>query len=735
MRSNRFHINYVIYKFRSAWFVLWLTARTVYAQNQESAFGEISPFKLGRNYDDIALVSTSDSVITFIAWVNNEKIATIHFNNNLTNFKLVEKHIDFSADKIIPAYLNKNKTIDLLAINKTSKAVYIILDFPKDSVIIKNEILLTFSPENIITGDINNDGNIDILLYTKNEAGIYPLFGNGRGNFTPGKTIAENNAVGSATLTHINNDRISDLVMVDWVKNELNILYGFGRGRFIEQSVFPLSKETAELHSTSIFHKYTTDFLLQTSDSLELQIWKGDGFGDFKFDHEINFDTKINDFTVCDVNRDGLKDIIAILNNGALQVIFNDPTTPFIERIEYAAGEMPKRIFMVPHQSGNAPNCIVFDKAKSQLIVFRNIFNERFIEEPFQMATGRQPTQIITQDFNRDGIADIALINTSSKSLSLFYGQKKKIPKGPYSVQLKYEPSNLAFHSLTDTTINFVISFSNENKLSFLTLDIANATVNNAFIETDRNAQILSTSTDKHGYSKFFTFNYNTRGNSISFYEQLSHNIFIEQTFRPASKNPLLGATIADLNNDKFPDIVYIYRNGSTAKTEFGVAFGDSSYSMKLRLISKEFNLPEATGFYIWAADFDKDKNPDLLIYADMPAETFYLMKGKGDGLFYSPKELTRVKIDSRSSVQIVDVDRDNLIDIAIGLNKKGKVIYLRNEGNCNFTKPYTLIKEHDFENFKISNIDGDSFNDLILTDRDGFLRIYPGKNLNLKNE
>ena len=89
--------------------------------------------------------------------------------------------------------------------------------------------------------------------------------------------------------------------------------------------------------------------------------------------------------------------------------------------------------------------------------------------DSIQIATGVFPTEIIANDFNRDGISDIALVNTKSQSLSLYFGQKAAAPSGPFSYSLTDEPSHLAFHSSTDTTLQLVLSFPQSHQISYFT--------------------------------------------------------------------------------------------------------------------------------------------------------------------------------------------------------------------------------------------------------------------------
>ena len=293
------------------------------------------------------------------------------------------------------------------------------------------------------------------------------------------------------------------------------------------------------------------------------------------------------------------------------------------------------------------------------------------------------------------------------------------------------EPSHFAFHSFTDTTLHFVFSFPRSQQLSFFTLDAANNSVSNAFIGSEGDAQFLSVSVNSHQQAEFSTINTTaSEGSSLSFYEQLVSTTFIEQTFRLSPPDYLLGASVTDLNQDTFFDIVYAYRAGDTSLVEIGVAFGDSTYSLKRRIVSRGLALPDVKQVYIYLTDFDRDSVLDLLIQAGPPVQYLLIAQGKGEGLFYDPKIITSgLPIEERSDIQIIDVDGDQHDDIIVGSMKLGQIQWFRNRGACNFDPGRILTTESNLGHYVITDINGDGVNDLAMTmTKKGILKILNGR-------
>jgi hypothetical protein len=683
------------------------------------------------------LVAKHQDTFAFVSWTGHRhEILISRFDSTLNLVNHTIKQISLEFDDLSSADFNNDGASDILLLDKNEKSISCILDLSPDSLPLASSIKLPFEPEKIILGDYNNDNRIDILVYARKIPGILPLIGNGKGSFIPGKIIAPDNAVGAACFAQVNNDNVVDLIVWDWVKSELHVLYGVGSGRFIDQSVFPVQGEVESLVATQMFRGHALDFMMKTTKPQEFQVWEVSDFGDFQLKNRISFDGNITDCVFADINNDGLNDVVAVTSNpSSLQVVFNNDGEAFTDRVSYASGGDAQKVFIPIVQEETPSDCLVFDRMGEQFIVYRNGITAGQFEDSVQYASGIMPSEIIARDFNRDGVSDIALVNTKSQSMSIYWGRKGTAPSGLFSYPLMGEPSHFAFHSSTDTTSRFVFSFPQSHQISFFTLDAVNNSVSNAFIGSEGDAQLLSAAVNTRHRVEFATFNTTpTEGNSLSFYEQLVSTTFIEQTFRLSPPDYLLGASVVDLNQDTFSDIVYAYRAGDTSMVEIGVAFGDSSYSLKRRIVSRELALPDVKHVGIYLVDFDKDSVLDMLIQAGPPVEYLLVAQGKGEGLFFDPKIIASgLPMEERSDIQIIDVDGDGVDDIIVGSMKLGQIQWFRNRGACNFDTGKVLATEPNFSHYVVTDINADGVNDVVMTlSTKGMVKILNGKRLPL---
>jgi len=715
--------------------IFLLVVHAASAQTNESAFCEVRTFPLPEKFEKCLLVPIPlQRVTSLVAWTaHRNEILLATFNSAMSSVNYDIKRTAMEFDDLFAADFNNDGSPDLLLVNKQEMTIATVLHLLRDTLQITSKIKLPFEPEQILFGDYNNDRHLDIMVYAHNTPGILPLVGNGKGRFALGKIIAEDNGIGAVDFAHMNNDNLIDLIILDWIKSELHVLYGVGRGRFIDQSTFPVQGDVDALVATSIVRGHSLDLVLKMKDPPGFQIWEGNDYGDFQLKNRIPLDGRVTDFGFADVNNDNLDDIIISVNPASLQVAFNNDGGAFSECVEYACGNDPQKVIITPPQSGNMKDCIVFDRGAGQFIVYKNAGSSSGFSDSLLVSTGVFPEEIIADDFNKDGISDIALLNTRSQSLSLYFGQKNSAPSGSIFYSLTEKPKHIAFHSSTDTTLQFILSFPQSQQISYLVIDSANNSVSNAFIGTEGDAQVVDVTRNERSQAEFVTWNRKgSESSSLSFYEQLGATTFIERSFHLSSPDDLLGASVADLNSDGIQDIAYVYRTGGSSKAGLGIAFGDSTYSSKQRIISRELSIKTAKQVFIWLVDFDRDKFLDMLMQVGSPDGYFMVASGKGDGYFNDPQNIAdSLSISDRSEVQIVDVDGDGLVDIVVGSQRLGCVFWLRNKNDCNFSGKEILFSEKGVSRFVVTDIDADGIKDLAITlNRKGFLKIINGKHL-----
>lgn len=726
LRSSHFFAATLVY--------CWLTVYQSYAQSLETAFGQYRTLPTPGKFEKMFVGVDQNLTQTVFLWSpRTKKFIEGKIDSSLSMFPTQEHYVSAPFDDLFVGDIDGDRKNDLLLIHKQEKQISVVLNFWGDTLKVSSILQLPLEPTDIVVGDVNNDKRPDILVFNRENPGIVPFFGLGKGAFRQGQVIAPDNFIGSLSLVQLNNDNLTDIVFYDWVKSEIHLLYGVGQGKFIDQSTLRIEGELKNFVATPMSASTTLDLILFFKKPLMVEIWEGDGLGDFHKKNKIPLRETPLATNLADVNGDGWKDVVALDRSGALLVFLNTDEELITEKLDFSAGVGPKDFVLQDFNSDKRTDALILDRDGERLLLYLNAEQQNVLKDSLEFATGIHPQGVWIGDENGDGFNDVMLVNSGSNSLALYTNRMKEGLLGEITHTVAGKPEYVVFHSLRDSLQRFLISYPQSNLVSFFTIDDKDNSTVNAVIPTTGQAEFLSWSTSGQELVDFFCYNAvtTTENPSLTLFQQLGTRRFIERNFRLTIPNMLLGAAVADLNNDRFSDVAYIYRN-TVGKYELAVSLGDSSLSFRQKKFSYELPEKDMQRSFFWTADFDTDGVLDLLFSLSQHDRIVRLAKGKGTGEFNAPDTIaTDVYIDDRSHVQILDFDGDSLLDIIVNDVEKGSIGWLRGKGNRTFEAFRSLVTVPPFSYFAFGDLNGDGIADLAVTlPEKGTLKIYDGKML-----
>lgn len=148
--------------------------------------------------------------------------------------------------------------------------------------------------------------------------------------------------------------------------------------------------------------------------------------------------------------------------------------------------------------------------------------------------------------------------------------------------------------------------------------------------------------------------------------------------------------TVTDLNNDGFPDVVYVSNDGS-ANGEVYVAMnkGDGTLAHPAVVVN---NVTVPMLDHANVADLNSDGNPDLIVYAQ-GSVSIYL--GRGDGTFDSnAKAQYAAGVGYYRSAQPADFDGDGIPDLVDFDQKENKIGFYKGVGDGTFRAAIAIAPE-----------------------------------------
>jgi hypothetical protein len=703
------------------------------AQVRETTFGVVRTVPTPGAFHSLKQFPDSGRTApTFLLWNGrSQDLFLVHIDSSFESFTTENHSLGIPFDDVLIADVNHDLKPELVFLSKPERTISVVLDLASDTLAVTRTVRLPFIPTGWRVGDINNDGNADILLFDRNNPGIVPLIGKGNGNFLIGKIMAPELPIGCITFAHLNNDDLIDVVAYDWVKSELHLLYGVGRGRFLDQSTFQVQGEVVDILPARLDPSGNLDLLLVTKNPSEIQDWQGNGIGDFRLTKHTALEDAFVSCALGDLNGDQWIDFGYIEKSPSLQVLMNNGDEWSQDHVQFWAGKEPVSLMFRDFNNDGKTDAVVLDRAGKLLRFYFNGAQDNTLRDSLEYAAAPYPTGIVIHKVGFGTNNELAVVNSQSRSLSLFTNRDQKGLLGQTSFSLSLDPQVLTFHSLTDSSARFVVTSSAGDSLLLLSLNFKDSSSSYAVIPSEGSVQVVQTGINANGQVEFFTFNTFSRDQNpdIHYYERLNPGTFIEQSFHLGKPDELLGATAAFINEDKYPDLVYIYHNADSGNVDLAVSYGDSLMTYAQRHFSIELPGMNAAPSFVWTGSFSRPDTIDLLIYFGAPANILEEARGKGDGQFDQPSVLLRnVLLRNRSMLQIVDADNDGFPDVVLNNGDVGSVGWLRGTSHGAFEAWQPLIGAGPQEFFAVGDLNGDGIAEIAISHTSkGTIMIYNG--------
>ena len=535
--------------------------------------------------------------------------------------------------------------------------------------IISNDLDFVY---NVTTADIDGDGDLDVLSSTSQSNPRVVWYENTDGQ----GTLGSENVIASEKSKNVKTgdfDGDGDIdVVFGYTTTNLYLYENDGTGTSWTEHIIDNVNGSYYVRVADLNNDGNLDIL--SSDLGYIYWYENDGTGSFGTNSTILSNTFNWHIETGDMNNDGLPEVIAVLPNNAEVKIFENSNGNFNQSFVINQPASFARYFKAADMDGDGDIDIIGAFSGINLLYyFQNDGQNNFTEIPIT-PYNYNTSDMKLADINDDGYTDIIIATGFETVIYTFDGNSNftntqtlsntdrassvdiaDIIPGGYKEIIAFEHGVIIIYSTTDG-INY--SYSGYIVINNYSTMYISYKLSTGDVDGDGLIDIISS--------------IQTNSTTFSWYKNLGNGSFgAEQSI--LSNASVKSFKLTDMDNDNDRDILLDYVDTNANERNIAILTNDGNGSFTQEILQ---NITPLDYYYndIDAADLDNDGDNDI-VYSNNTNIKY--IENNGSGNYLSPQNL--YSIVGNISIQITDVNNDNLNDIVAASIHEGKVFWLEN--------------------------------------------------------
>ena len=279
-------------------------------------------------------------------------------------------------------------------------------------------------------GDFNGDNIPDIAVSNYGDGNVSIIIGQKDGVFKKTITVKVGRLPIAISVGDFNNDEKLDLA-ITLRFDKLVILLGIGDGNFKMGEVYNAAGTPAYMTVGDFNNDKNLDIAIAFNGIHVnfIRLFHGNGDGTFKVPVKVLGGKQSAFITQYDINNDGRDDLITSSTmNDAIKIFLNTSGgNGFISLEDAAAEKGPEYIVPGDFTGDNFPDLAVANKRDGSISILEGRGDGTFIFPHFNYPVGSNARAMVGEDFNDDGLTDLALLIYDKQMLAIIL-RKSSIP-------------------------------------------------------------------------------------------------------------------------------------------------------------------------------------------------------------------------------------------------------------------------------------------------------------------
>ncbi|CAF1358358.1 unnamed protein product [Rotaria sp. Silwood1] len=585
---------------------------------------------------------------------------------------------------------NNDQILDIIVAGSFSNYIIFFFGYGDGDFIYQEAISLeglSVTPYLVVVNDLNNDGNTDLVVTTYDNNQILIYLGRGNGDFYKKFIYAtEVSSFPTSIILHdLNQDNIVDIVTANANDNTISVLLGHGDGTFANATNYSTGNSTSPIYATvgDFNNDGLVDLISANYDTDSLTIYFGNGYGIFS--NQIFIFTSnyyANSLVVQDLNNDKDDDIIAIFSSSSSMGIFlgnGDGSFQQMKIYSTDVGSLPLFSFLADFNKDGMKDIAILDSDTPSINIFFGYNNGSFSKKPsIPIDSSSSSYFMASGDFNNDSEIDIVVSNLANDDITILL--------------LRYQTdfANETFYSEGSLSRPLSVALGNFGQSHQSGIVVANSGTHTVQILFDyQQGTFMNKTTYKiadNSYPQYVAvadFDKDDQQDvamidswnaALIIFLTVDNGIFDQKSvYSLESKSFPNSIGVGDFNKDSWIDVVVTNKNANNIAVYLGFDY-PTFVSSKMTLHRRD-----SLAYSIGIGDFNNDFRLDMAIIS-YESNVISVIFGYGDGTYGNEQQLNIVTLKNPLCLVVDDFNNDTALDIAVtnrAVNYEDPTIYV----------------------------------------------------------
>ena len=306
------------------------------------------------------------------------------------------------------------------------------------------------APRAIVTGDFDGVGLKDLAVACSGSNTVRVLLASGSGTFTAGSTPNVGTEPWGIAAADLDGDTRTDIVTANHGANTVSVLKGTGTGTFAAAVSYSVDTYPTGVALLRVDNTARPDIVVSTASIHTVNILLDDGSGGFTFtlpEGRIPVRSSPQAVVPVDVDLDGRLDVVVPCRTSDSVVVLLTRPPSFQGAPRVAVGSQPQGATAADLDGDGDLDLAVTSTGGNSVSLLANNGSGTFTAlagSPLPLAAGAAPAAVVSADFDRDGILDLAVTDVGAGGVSVLRGLGGGAYAGYVSFLAGSQPDDLA---------------------------------------------------------------------------------------------------------------------------------------------------------------------------------------------------------------------------------------------------------------------------------------------------